>query len=61
MARFYKLDVQPTLSSERAVVREWGRVGRGATVRSTPYGEIETAEAARDRQRQVEERRGYRL
>ncbi|WP_275949213.1 WGR domain-containing protein [Bradyrhizobium septentrionale] len=38
MARFYKLDVQPTLFGEWAVIREWGRIGRGGTVRSTPYG-----------------------
>jgi predicted DNA-binding WGR domain protein len=33
MARFYKLDVQPTLFGEWSVVREWGRIGRAGTVR----------------------------
>jgi predicted DNA-binding WGR domain protein len=28
MARFYKLDVQPTLFGEWSLVREWGRIGR---------------------------------
>jgi predicted DNA-binding WGR domain protein len=51
VARFYKLDVQPTLFGEWAVVRKWGRLGRGGTVRSTPYG---TASEA------IKQRRGYR-
>jgi predicted DNA-binding WGR domain protein len=33
MARFYKLDVQPTLFGEWTLVREWGRIGRPGTVR----------------------------
>jgi predicted DNA-binding WGR domain protein len=33
MARFYKLDVQPTLFGEWAFVREWGRIDRAGTVR----------------------------
>ncbi|ABE64549.1 conserved hypothetical protein [Nitrobacter hamburgensis X14] len=33
MARFYKLDVQPTLFGEWSFVREWGRIGRAGTVR----------------------------
>jgi predicted DNA-binding WGR domain protein len=33
MARFYKLDVQPTLFGEWSLVREWGRIGRPGTVR----------------------------
>jgi predicted DNA-binding WGR domain protein len=59
MARFYKLDVQPTLFGEWAVIREWGRIGRGGTVRSTPYDNVQETEIARDQQRQVKERRGY--
>jgi predicted DNA-binding WGR domain protein len=45
MARYYKLDVQPTLFGGRAVIRiggravirKWGRIGRGGTVPSKPY------------------------
>ena len=37
MRRFYRLDMQPTLFGEYALVREWGRIGRGGQVRSTPY------------------------
>jgi predicted DNA-binding WGR domain protein len=45
MRRFYRLDVQPTLFGEYALVREWGRIGRGGQVRSTPYP---TAQQAND-------------
>jgi predicted DNA-binding WGR domain protein len=37
MARFYKLDVQPTLFGEWSLVREWGRIGRAGTVRIEAY------------------------
>ncbi|WP_377829298.1 WGR domain-containing protein [Bradyrhizobium lupini] len=37
MARFYKLDIQPTLFGEWSVVREWGRIGRAGTVRIEVY------------------------
>jgi predicted DNA-binding WGR domain protein len=33
MARFYKIDVQPTLFGDWSLVREWGRIGRPGTVR----------------------------
>jgi predicted DNA-binding WGR domain protein len=59
MARFYKIDVQLTLFGEWAVIREWGRIGSGGTVRSTPDGTASEAEAARDRQWQIKQRRGY--
>jgi predicted DNA-binding WGR domain protein len=34
MARYYKLDVQPTLFGMWSLVREWGRIGQGGTVRT---------------------------
>lgn len=37
MARFYKLDVQPTLFGECSLVRVWGRIGRAGTVRVEAY------------------------
>jgi predicted DNA-binding WGR domain protein len=59
MQRFYKIDVQPTLFGEWAVIREWGLIGRGGAVRSAPYGTASEVEAACDRQWQRKERRGY--
>ncbi len=59
MARFYKLDVQPTLFGEWAVVREWGRIGQGGTVCRTAYDTASAAEAARDRQCRGKIKTGY--
>ncbi len=44
MARYYRMSVQPTLFGEWSVVREWGRIGRGGQVRTSPYSS--EAEAA---------------
>lgn len=46
MARFYKLDVQPTLFGEWSVIREWGRIGRAGTVRIEVYPTRGTADLA---------------
>lgn len=59
MARYYALDVQPTLFGEWALVREWGRIGQGGQQRAAVYGTESEATAALDRQRRVKERRGY--
>jgi predicted DNA-binding WGR domain protein len=37
MARFYKIDIQPTLFGECSLVREWGRIGRAGAVRVETY------------------------
>jgi predicted DNA-binding WGR domain protein len=60
MARFYRLDVQPTLFGDFEVVKEWGRIGRAGQVRSsTPFPTSAEADAALARHRKVKERRGY--
>lgn len=59
MARFYRLDVQPTLFGEWALVKEWGRIGSGGTVRSAVFDSEDAAEEARVRQQTLRERRGY--
>ncbi|MGE0278658.1 MAG: WGR domain-containing protein [Nitrospiraceae bacterium] len=60
MARFYKVQVIPTLFGEWAVVREWGRIGQGGTVRevvlATKVQAIDVAGQHVMRKR----RRGYR-
>lgn len=61
MRRFYRLDVQPTLFGEYALVKEWGRIGRGGQVRSTPYPTPEAAEAALNAQHSAKVRRGYQV
>lgn len=59
MARFYVLAIEPTLFGGYALVREYGRIGRGGRVMSKLYASAD--EAVRDfhRQRQIKERRGY--
>jgi predicted DNA-binding WGR domain protein len=59
MHRFYRVDVQPTLFVEFALVREWGRIGRPGQVRSTPFPTPAEAAAAAARHRRAKERRGY--
>ena len=59
MARFYRLDVQPDLFGGSTLVREWGRIGRGGRVTSTPYPTPAEAAAALDHQQRAKERRGY--
>jgi predicted DNA-binding WGR domain protein len=59
MARFYRLDVQPDLFGGWTFIREWGRIGRGGTVRTRRFESEDEARAACERQRQLKERRGY--
>lgn len=59
MARFYALDVQPTLFGEWSLVREWGRIGQSGQQRIAVYETEGEATAALQRQRQIKERRGY--
>ena len=60
MARFYRVMVLPTLFGEWSVVREWGRIGQGGTVReevcASEVAALELAGSHLGRKR----RRGYR-
>ncbi|MCF8472209.1 MAG: WGR domain-containing protein [Sphingomonadaceae bacterium] len=60
MRRFYRLDVQQTLFGEFALVREWGRIGRGGQVRSTPFPTRGQADVAMAKLYASKARRGYR-
>ena len=46
MARFYAVMVTPTLFGDWAVIREWGRIGQGGTVRDSVYGSEHNAQIA---------------
>ena len=59
MARFYALDLQPTLFGGWAVVKEWGRIGRAGQGRSALYGERVQAEAMLGRELDRRIKRGY--
>ena len=60
MARFYRLQMQPTLFGGVTLVREWGRIGQAGTCRHDHYETTEAAEAALAGLRQAKQRRGYR-
>ncbi len=60
MARFYKLDIQPTLFGECSLVREWGRIGRAGTVRIETYQSRGVADLAMVANWARKLKRGYR-
>lgn len=61
MARFYSIDLAPTLFGEVAVLRSWGRIGtRGRTSLET-WPSAGEAEAAANRTLRHKSRRGYSL
>lgn len=55
--RFYALSVQRTLFDEWALVREWGRIGRGGRLRADLYP---SAGEALDALREIARRKGCR-
>jgi predicted DNA-binding WGR domain protein len=59
MARFYKLDVQPTLFGEWSLVREWGRIGRAGTVRVEAHPSRSKADVALISKWAEKRKRGY--
>lgn len=59
MARFYRVDVVPTLFGEWAVVREWGRIGGAARVLSRTVATRAEAERLAAARLAVKLRRGY--
>jgi predicted DNA-binding WGR domain protein len=59
MARFYKLDVQPSLFGGWSLVREWGRVGRGGTVRIETHSTRGNADIALISKWAEKRKRGY--
>lgn len=59
MARFYGIELQPTLFGEVSVLRTWGRIGtNGQAMMVTYEDETEAAEALQKLDKQ-KRRRGY--
>ena len=58
--RFYAITVTRTLFGSWALVREWGRIGQGGTVRETWFETEGAARAAGEQWRERKEKRGYR-
>lgn len=59
MARFYRMLLAPTLFGECALVREWGRIGSGGTVRVDAYPNAGAALLALQELAREKVRRGY--
>jgi predicted DNA-binding WGR domain protein len=59
MARFYRLDVQPTLFGAWTLWREWGRIGSPGRVRAEPYPTAGAAQLALAKVLKAKARRGY--
>lgn len=59
MARFYRLQMQPTLFGGVTLVREWGRIGQQGTCRHDQHDTAEAAHLALDTLMAAKRRRGY--
>ncbi len=59
--RFYHLILEPDLLGGWSLVREWGRQGGPGRVRREHFEAREAAEAALERARDAQLRRGYRV
>jgi predicted DNA-binding WGR domain protein len=59
MARFYALDLEPTLFGPVALIRRWGRIGADGQHREEWFASWEAARAALADWAAVKQRRGY--
>ena len=59
MARFYGIEVQPTLFGEMSVLRSWGRIGTRGTGMMVTYEDAAEATAALVKLHKQKRRRGY--
>lgn len=58
--RYYSIMVLPTLFGQWAMIREWGRIGQGGTVRETWYDSEDEALEAGENLCKKKQHRGYR-
>ena len=59
MARFYGIEVQPTLFGEVSVLRNWGRIGTKGRGMMVTYEDENQAAAALQKLDKQKRRRGY--
>lgn len=59
-ARFYRLEIRPTLFGETVLVKAWGRVGTLGQQRELPVRDPAEAVAALELETRIRLRRGYR-
>jgi predicted DNA-binding WGR domain protein len=60
MARFHRMQMQPTLFGGVTLIREWGRIGQAGTCRHDQYDTAEAARLSLDTLMAAKRRRGYR-
>ncbi len=59
MARFYGIEMQPTLFGEMSVLRNWGRIGTRGRAMMVTYEDAAQATAALVKLHEQKHRRGY--
>ncbi len=59
MARWYEIDVQPTLFGEYAVERHWGRIGSSGQSKTFWFNDEPTADQMAKSVSATKARRGY--
>jgi predicted DNA-binding WGR domain protein len=59
LARFYQVDIQPTLFGDWAVVCRWGRIGTRGRTRQEWFRSLPDAQTAQARRVARKRRRGY--
>lgn len=59
MARWYEIDVQPTLFGEFTVERHWGRIGAGGQSKTFWFGDEDAADEMAKKVAATKVRRGY--
>jgi len=59
MARFYRVDIAPTLFGEVSVLRTWGRIGTHGRTSIETFPTLKDAENAASRALRQKVRRGY--
>jgi len=61
LARFYNVEIQPTLFGDWAVVRRWGRIGTHGRRQQDWFSSLSDAETAQVCTVSLKVRRGYAL
>lgn len=57
--RFYSLHLAPTLFGGWSLIREWGRLGSGGTLRLDPFTTEQDAQQALDKLKEQKLKKGY--
>jgi predicted DNA-binding WGR domain protein len=59
LARFYQVDIQPTLFGDWTVISQWGRIGTYGRMRQEWFPSLAEAQTAQDRRVARKRGRGY--